>query len=66
MNMAQINLIQSASATTDLPLKCTFDADDWVKLARHWYPIALSRDVADGPMAAKLLDELLVAYRIDN
>jgi phenylpropionate dioxygenase-like ring-hydroxylating dioxygenase large terminal subunit len=64
--MAQINLIQPASTATDLPLNCTFDADDWAKLARHWYPIALSREVADGPIAAKLLDELLVAYRLGD
>jgi vanillate O-demethylase monooxygenase subunit len=62
--MTQINLIQPSSTTTDLPLHCAFDADDWAKLARHWYPIALSRDVADGPIAARLLDELLVVYRI--
>lgn len=64
--MTQINLIQPSSTTTDLPLHCAFDADDWAKLARHWYPIALSRDVADGPIAARLLDELLVVYRIGD
>jgi len=50
----------------DLPRNCSFDAGDWVKLARHWYPVALSREVADGPVAAKLLDELLVIYRVDG
>jgi len=49
-----------------LPRDCTFDADDWPKLARHWYPIALSREVADGPVAATLLDVRLVVYRLDG
>ncbi len=66
MNMATIPVIQSLAAAFDLPLNCTFDADDWMKLARHWYPIALSREVVDGPIAAKLLDALLVVYRIDG
>ena len=57
-------VIQPVPAVTALPLNCTFDADDWMKLARHWYPIALSREVADGPVAARLLDELLVVYRL--
>jgi phenylpropionate dioxygenase-like ring-hydroxylating dioxygenase large terminal subunit len=65
MNMA-IPVIQPGAAAFDLPLNCTFDADDWSKLARHWYPIALSREVIDGPVAAKLLDALLVVYRIDG
>jgi len=50
----------------DLPRNCTFDASDWDKMARHWYPVALSREVTDGPVAAKLLDELLVVYRVDG
>ena len=66
MNMATIPVIQPVAAALDLPLNCTFDADDWMKLARHWYPIALSREVVDGPVAAKLLDALLVVYRIDG
>jgi vanillate O-demethylase monooxygenase subunit len=48
----------------DTPPNCTFDPDDWSKLARHWYPIALSREVADGPVAAVLLDAPLVVYRL--
>jgi vanillate O-demethylase monooxygenase subunit len=47
-----------------LPVNCTFDPDDWPKLARHWYPVALSREVADGPVAATLLDAPLVIYRL--
>jgi phenylpropionate dioxygenase-like ring-hydroxylating dioxygenase large terminal subunit len=48
----------------DLPRACTFDAEDWVKLAHHWYPVALSRDVAPGPASAMLLDAPLVIYRV--
>jgi vanillate O-demethylase monooxygenase subunit len=67
--MSQPTLIQPAvydAALTPigLPLNCTFVADDWLKLAKYWYPIALSREVADGPMAAVLLDQTLVIYRI--
>jgi vanillate O-demethylase monooxygenase subunit len=49
-----------------LPRNCSFDADDWAKLAVHWYPIALSREVAEGPLAAVLLDAPLVVYRLDG
>ncbi len=48
----------------DTPPNCTFDPQDWSKLARHWYPIALSREVADGPVGAVLLDQPLVVYRL--
>jgi phenylpropionate dioxygenase-like ring-hydroxylating dioxygenase large terminal subunit len=46
------------------PRHCTFNPDAWSKLAEHWYPIALSRDVSHNPVAAKLLDTPLVLYRI--
>jgi phenylpropionate dioxygenase-like ring-hydroxylating dioxygenase large terminal subunit len=64
--MEPLPVVQPPSPVTDLPLNCTFDADDWAKLARHWYPIALSREVIDGPVAAKLLDAPLVIYRADG
>ena len=50
-----------------LPRNCTFDGHDWAILARHWYPVALCRDL-DGarPVAATLLDEPLVVYRADG
>jgi phenylpropionate dioxygenase-like ring-hydroxylating dioxygenase large terminal subunit len=53
-----------ASQGGDLPRGCTFAAADWAILARHWYPIALEREIEDGPVAAKLLDERLVVYRV--
>ena len=46
-----------------VPQGCTFDPDDWAILARHWYPVALSREVGSAPVAARLLDEPLVVYR---
>jgi phenylpropionate dioxygenase-like ring-hydroxylating dioxygenase large terminal subunit len=49
-----------------LPRHCTFDPDDWQKLARQWYPIALAREVTDAPRAVTLLDAPLVMYRIDG
>jgi phenylpropionate dioxygenase-like ring-hydroxylating dioxygenase large terminal subunit len=50
-------------ADVRLPRNCTFDPDDWAKLAGYWYPVALSRDVSYRPLAAKLLDAPLVVYR---
>ncbi|MBO9101130.1 MULTISPECIES: aromatic ring-hydroxylating oxygenase subunit alpha [unclassified Rhizobium] len=50
----------------DLPRNCTFEPKDWHILARHWYPIALCRDIGGTPVAAKLLDETLVIYRSGN
>jgi phenylpropionate dioxygenase-like ring-hydroxylating dioxygenase large terminal subunit len=47
-----------------LPLNCSFDPKDWQILARHWYPIALAREVGEAPHKAMLLDEPLVAYRV--
>jgi len=56
--------IQTARPETeDLPRGCTFDPHDWAILARHWYPVALEREIETGPVAAKLLDERLVVYR---
>jgi phenylpropionate dioxygenase-like ring-hydroxylating dioxygenase large terminal subunit len=49
-----------------LPRDCTFGESDWRALAPFWYPIAFSREVADKPFAAKLLDERLVAFRING
>jgi phenylpropionate dioxygenase-like ring-hydroxylating dioxygenase large terminal subunit len=46
------------------PPNCTFDAEDWQRLAMHWYPVALSDKVRDEPVAAMLLDEPLVVYRV--
>ena len=49
-----------------LPRNCTFEEADWRILAKHWYPVALSREVTTGPVGVKLLDEPLVIYRLDG
>ncbi|HEX4378155.1 MAG TPA: aromatic ring-hydroxylating dioxygenase subunit alpha [Steroidobacteraceae bacterium] len=49
-----------------LPRNCTFDPVDWEKLARHWYPIALAREVTAGPLALTLLDAPLVMYGVNG
>jgi vanillate O-demethylase monooxygenase subunit len=56
-------MMDTGDSTIDLPRGCTFDANDWLKLAQYWYPVAASADVAPGPVAATLLDEPLVVYR---
>lgn len=49
----------------DLPRGCTFDPADWHILARHWYPVALERDLdRTGLTGATLLDQRLVIYRV--
>jgi phenylpropionate dioxygenase-like ring-hydroxylating dioxygenase large terminal subunit len=53
-------------ADLTLPSNCTFDPHDWQRLATHWYPVALSSEVIDKPVAAMLLDEPLVVYRVDG
>lgn len=49
-----------------LPRNCTFEPEDWAILARHWYPVALAREVADEPVGTKLLDQPLVLYRAEG
>jgi vanillate O-demethylase monooxygenase subunit len=49
-----------------LPRNCTFEADDWAILARHWYPVALVRELGEKPVGTKLLDEPLVVYQADG
>jgi phenylpropionate dioxygenase-like ring-hydroxylating dioxygenase large terminal subunit len=59
--------VSGADHNSDLPRNCTFAAPDWRILAKHWYPVALARDVkASGVVSAKLLDEPLVVYRAAN
>ncbi len=46
-----------------LPHHCTFTEGEWRALARHWYPIAYSDEVAGKPLARTLLDQPLILYR---
>jgi phenylpropionate dioxygenase-like ring-hydroxylating dioxygenase large terminal subunit len=53
-----------STVAPEFPLHCTFEADDWRKLAQYWFPIAESANVGEQPFKATLLDEQLVAYRV--
>ena len=65
MNVAVAS--RSASPAAALPRNCTYDAADWRILARHWYAVALVRDVEEtGLVGATLLDEKLVVYKVGN
>ncbi|ADP81965.1 aromatic ring-hydroxylating oxygenase subunit alpha [Pseudofrankia inefficax] len=57
------DVLTAPAAPVTLPTDCSFEPDDWAILAQHWYPVALSREVGDQPVAARLLDERLVIYR---
>jgi vanillate O-demethylase monooxygenase subunit len=46
-----------------LPRGCTFEESDWHLMSRHWYPVALVRELEEGPVGTKLLDEPLIVYR---
>ena len=46
------------------PAHCTFEPEDWLRLARCWHPVARACDIAGAPVKATLLDEQLVIYRI--
>jgi nitrite reductase/ring-hydroxylating ferredoxin subunit len=46
------------------PAHCTFDPEDWLRLARCWHPVARAEDIGAAPVKAVLLDEPLVIYRI--
>jgi phenylpropionate dioxygenase-like ring-hydroxylating dioxygenase large terminal subunit len=52
-----------APANITLPRNCTFDAEDWLILARHWHPVALVREVGETPVGTRLLDQPLVIYK---
>ncbi len=38
-------IFSSPDNQDDLPRDCTFEPEDWRILAKHWYPVALSRDL---------------------
>lgn len=60
-----MNDVSSAPVAAEMPMPrdCTFAESDWRVLVNYWYPIARQCDVADKPVAAKLLDQRLVIYR---
>jgi vanillate O-demethylase monooxygenase subunit len=48
------------------PAHCTFEPEDWLRLAKCWHPVARACDVGPAPVKATLLDEQLVIYRIND
>src|SRR5262245_24309539 len=46
-----------------IPRECSFQASDWAVLSRAWFPVARSDELADKPIAARLLDVDVVVYR---
>ncbi|MQT15311.1 aromatic ring-hydroxylating oxygenase subunit alpha [Segnochrobactrum spirostomi] len=52
-----------SKTATPLPRDCSFRESDWLVLARFWHPVAFAHEVADKPVAARLLDVDLVLYR---
>ena len=52
------------TTTPTPPAHCTFDPEDWLRLARCWHPVARACDIDGAPVKATLLDEQLVIYRI--
>ncbi len=58
--------IDHTKTKDDLPRNCTFSESDWRSLAKFWHPVAFAHEIADKPVAAKLLDVDLVLYRTTN
>lgn len=48
------------------PSGCTFDAADWQRLARCWFPVVEATALGDTPLPSTLLDQPLVLYRVDG
>jgi vanillate O-demethylase monooxygenase subunit len=46
-----------------MPHGSSIRESDWLILASFWHPVALARDIADKPVAARLLDVDLVIWR---
>ena len=38
------------------------ESDIWPSLRRYWHPVAFSEDVAEKPLAVRLLDERVVVW----
>jgi vanillate O-demethylase monooxygenase subunit len=49
--------------TVQRPDDCTFAESDWTLLSKQWFPVAVAEEVEDKPVAARLLDVDLVAFR---
>ncbi len=40
------------TTTPTPPAHCTFDPEDWLRLARCWHPVARACDIAGAPVKA--------------
>ncbi len=58
--------IKSSTEIMKPPRACTFTESDWQVLSKFWYPVARSDEVSETPLAIKLLDVDLVAYRANG
>lgn len=56
----------TTSTRSDMPQNSAFADQDWEILSRYWHPVALSSELGDTPVAARLLDEKLVLWRSPN
>lgn len=61
-----MNAIVERSLELPLPSGLSFHPEDWRIIARYWYPVALEKDVTEGPLGVTLLDKPLVVYRIGD
>jgi phenylpropionate dioxygenase-like ring-hydroxylating dioxygenase large terminal subunit len=55
-----------AESARSLPRGCTFTPGDWAVLATFWHPVARTSEVADSPVAVRLLDQDIVLYRTND
>jgi phenylpropionate dioxygenase-like ring-hydroxylating dioxygenase large terminal subunit len=46
-----------------MPRDCSFQPSDWTVLSRAWLPVARSDELAEKPIATRLLDVDIVVYR---
>ncbi len=55
--------LDHAKHTSDLPKDCSFAPEDWRILSTFWHPVAFAHEIAEHPVAARLLDVDLVIWR---
>ncbi|EJL30779.1 Rieske (2Fe-2S) domain-containing protein [Caulobacter sp. AP07] len=55
-----------AAPPTVRPTSSEIRPGDWAVLARFWHPVAKAEDLAEAPLAVKLLDVDLVLYRAQD
>lgn len=55
--------VNHSKFATPMPRDCSFRELDWRALAGFWHPVAFAHEIADRPVAARLLDVPLVIWR---